>query len=83
LVIGKLKDMSLLYNCNNLWIMSFNVKNLPIPTPHVKNKHIDAPMYNYFLCITSSNINLYSSFNYVSKLWYSNSSITMEYGILW
>jgi hypothetical protein len=32
--------MSILYNCNNPWIMSFNVNVLPIPTPLAKKKHI-------------------------------------------
>jgi hypothetical protein len=59
--------------------MNFNVKVLPVPTPFVKNKHIGVSRYNYFLCITSSNINICSSFNCLSKLRYSNSSIIMEY----
>jgi hypothetical protein len=29
-----------LYNCNNLWIINFNVKVLPVPALHAKNKHI-------------------------------------------
>jgi hypothetical protein len=57
--------------------MSFNVV-FPIPTPLIKNKHIDVLGYNFFLCITSSNINLCYSFSYLSKPRYSNSSI-MEY----
>jgi hypothetical protein len=36
----KSEDMSLLYNCNNPWVMSFNVKVLLVPAPLVKNKHI-------------------------------------------
>jgi hypothetical protein len=71
--------MSLLYNYNNPWIMSFNVKVLPIPTPPIKNKHIGVLRYNCFLCITSSNIILCSSFSYLNKIWYSNFSIIMEY----
>jgi hypothetical protein len=71
--------MSLLYNHNNPWIMSFNVKFLPILTPPIKKKHIGVLKYNYFLCIPLSNINLCSSFNFLSKLWYLNSSIIMEY----
>ncbi len=67
------------YNYNNPWIMSFNVKNLLVPTPHVKNKHINVSRYNYFLCITSLNINLCSSFHCLSKLRYLNSSIIMGY----
>jgi len=59
--------------------MGFNVKVLPIPTPPIKNKHISVLRYNYFLCITSKNINRCSSFNCLSKLQYSNSSIIMEY----
>jgi hypothetical protein len=77
--IVKSKDMSLLYNHNNPLIMNFNIKFLPISTPLVKNKHISVSRYNYFLCITASNINLSSSFSYLSKLKYSNSSIIMEY----
>ncbi len=79
LVFVKSKDMSILYNCNNPWIMNFNVKVLSVLTPLVKNKHIDVSRYNYFLCITSSNINLCFSFNCLSKLWYSIFSIIMEY----
>jgi len=59
--------------------MSFNVKFLLVPTPHVKNKHINVSGCNNFLCITSLNINFCSSFNCLSKLRYSNSSIIMEY----
>jgi hypothetical protein len=59
--------------------MSFNVKILLVPTPHVKNKHINVSGYNYFLCMTTLNINLCSSFHCLSKLRYSNSSIIMEY----
>jgi hypothetical protein len=59
--------------------MNFNVKILPILAPPIKNKHIGVLGYNCFLCITSSNINLCSSFNYLSKLRYSNSSIIMKY----
>jgi hypothetical protein len=40
LVFVKSKDMSLLYNHNNPWIMSFNVNFLLVPAPLVKNKHI-------------------------------------------
>ncbi len=40
LVFVKLEYMSILYNCNNPWIMSFNVNVLPIPTPLAKKKHI-------------------------------------------
>jgi len=53
---------------------SFTNSNTPC-----QNKHIGVFGYNYFLCITSSNINLCSSSNYLSKLWYSNSSTIMEY----
>ncbi len=66
LVFVKSKNMSLWYNCNNIWIMSFNVKILLVPMPVVKNKHIDVFMYNFFLWITSSNIILFSSFNCLS-----------------
>jgi hypothetical protein len=59
--------------------MSFNLKVFLIPAPLVKNKHIDVLGYNYFLCITSSNINICSSFSCLNKLQYSNSSIIMEY----
>ncbi len=48
LVFVELEDTSLLYNHNNPWIMSFNVKVLPIPTPLVKNKHIGVLGYNCF-----------------------------------
>jgi hypothetical protein len=68
---------------NNLWIINFNIKFLLILTSHVKNKYISVWQYNYFLCITSSNINFCSSFNCVSKLWYSSYSIIMEYEIWW
>ncbi len=74
LVFVKLEYMSLLYNHNNSWIMSFtNSCTL------VKNKHISVLGYNFFLCITSSNINISSSFNRLSKLQYLNVSIIMEY----
>jgi len=59
--------------------MNFNVKFLLVLVPLIKNKHIDVSRYNYFLCITSSNINLCSSFNCLNKLQYLNSSIIMEY----
>jgi hypothetical protein len=36
MVFIKLKYMFLLYNHNNPWIISFNVKVLPIPTPPSK-----------------------------------------------
>jgi hypothetical protein len=39
-VFVKSEDMSLLYNHNNYWIMSFNVKVLRIQAPPIKNKHI-------------------------------------------
>jgi hypothetical protein len=38
LVFVKAYDMSLLHNCNNPSIISFNVNFLQIPTPLVKNK---------------------------------------------
>jgi hypothetical protein len=72
LVFIKSKYMFLLYNYNNPLIMSFNVKFLLILAPRVKNKHINVSWYNYFLCITSLNINLCSPFNCLSKLRYSN-----------
>jgi len=59
--------------------MSFDVRVLFISAPPIKNKHIGVLGYNYFLCITSSNINPCSSFTYLSKLRYSNSSIIVEY----
>jgi len=59
--------------------MNFNVIFFPILTPPVKNKHVGVSGYNCFLCITSSNINLCSSFSCLSKPQYSNSSIIMEY----
>ncbi len=59
--------------------MNFNVNVFPIPAPLIKNKNVDVLGYNYFLCITSSNINLCSSFSCLSKPRYSNSSIIMEY----
>ncbi len=59
--------------------MRFNVNFLLVPTPPIKNKHINVPTYNYFLCTTSSNINLCFTFNYLNKLQYPNSSIIMEY----
>ncbi len=40
LIFIKSEDTSLLYNCNNLWIINFNVKVLPVPALHAKNKHI-------------------------------------------
>jgi hypothetical protein len=52
----KSKYMFWLYNHNNRQIMSFNVQILLVPTPLVKNKHIGVSWYNWFLCITSSNI---------------------------
>jgi hypothetical protein len=67
LVFFKSKDMSLLYKRNNSWIMSFNIKNLLILAPPVKNKHIDVSGYNYFLCITSSNIDFFSPFHCLNK----------------
>jgi hypothetical protein len=79
LVFVKSKDMFLFYNHDNPWIMNFNVKVLLVPTPFVKNKHMSISRYNCFLCITSSNINLFFSFNCLSKLWYSSYSIIMEY----
>jgi hypothetical protein len=75
----KSKDMFLLYNYNNLWIINFNVKVLLIPAPPIKNKQIDISKYNYFLCIMTSNINLCFSFNCLSKLKYSNFSIIIDY----
>jgi hypothetical protein len=78
LVFVKLKDMSLLYNFNNR-IMNFNVKILPILAPLLKNKHIGVSKYNCFIYITTSYNNLCYSFNCLSKLQYSNSSIIMEY----
>jgi len=36
----KSNDRFLLYNCNNPWNISFKIKNLPIPTPLIKNKCI-------------------------------------------
>ncbi len=62
LVFVKSKNISLLHNCNNPSIMSFNVKILFILAPPIKNKHIGVLGYNYFLCIPSSNINPCSSF---------------------
>jgi hypothetical protein len=53
LVFVKSKDMSLLYNYNNPWIMSFDVKVLPFLSPLVKKKHISVLRSNYFLYITS------------------------------
>jgi hypothetical protein len=38
--------MSLFCNRNNLWIMSFNVKLLLVPTPSIKNKHIGVSKNN-------------------------------------
>jgi hypothetical protein len=83
LVFVKLENMFLLYNHNNPWIMIFNVIFVLIPAPLVKNKHIDVLGYNYFLCITSSNINFHSSFNFPNKIRYSSISIIMEYDDLW
>jgi hypothetical protein len=83
LVFIKSKDMSLLYNHNYPWIMSFNVKNLLVPAPPIKNKHIGVSKYNCFLCITSSNINIFSSFNCLNKLWYSSFSSSWNMMILW
>jgi hypothetical protein len=68
----KSKDIFLLYNRNNPWIMSFNVKTLPVPSPPVKIKHIDVSWYN-----TSSNIYFFSSFNCLNKLRYSSFFIVM------
>jgi hypothetical protein len=79
LVFVKSKDMFLLYNCNNPWIMSFNVKVLLVPTPLIKNKHISVLGYNCFICITSSNIKFFFSCNCLNKLWYLSYSIIMEY----
>jgi len=79
LVFVKSKYISLSYSYNNPWIMNFNVKVLLVPTPLVKNQHINVSSYNCFLCITSSNINIFSSFNCLSKLWYSSYSIIMKY----
>jgi hypothetical protein len=59
--------------------MNFNVKVLPVLAPLVKHKHIDVLGYNYFRCITSSNINFCSSFNCLNKLRYSNFFVVMEY----
>ncbi len=79
LVFVQLKDMFLLYNHSNPWIISFNVKVLIVPTPLAKNKQIGISKYNCFLCIMSLNIILYYSFNCLSKLKYSNSSIIIKY----
>jgi hypothetical protein len=75
LIFVKLEHMCLLYNCNNLLMLKF----LPIPTLFVKNKQINNQKKYFFLYITSSNINLCFSFNCLSKLQYSNSSIIIEY----
>jgi len=48
LVFVKSKYMSLLYNHNNPWIMSFNVKVLPVLTLPIKNNHISVSRYNCF-----------------------------------
>ncbi len=48
LVFVKLKDMPLLYNRNNPWIMNLNVKVLLVLTPLVKNKHINVSGYNCY-----------------------------------
>jgi len=53
LVFIKFKYMSLLYNCNNPWIISFNGKVYQFQQPPIKNKQIGVSRYNYFLCITS------------------------------
>jgi len=59
--------------------MSFNVKVYPAPTTPIQNKHISVLGYKCILCITSSNINLFFSFNCLSKPQYSNFSMIMEY----
>jgi hypothetical protein len=51
----KFKYMSLLYNRNNPWIISLNVKFCQFQQPFIKNKQIDVSRYNYFLCITLLN----------------------------
>ncbi len=71
LVFVKSKYMFLLYNCNDPWIMNFNVIFLLIPTPPIKNKHIGLASIIIFMH-NIININLCSSFNCLSKLRYSN-----------
>jgi hypothetical protein len=71
--------MSLLYDYNNPWIINCKIKVLPIPASHIKNKQISISWYNYFLCITSLNIDFGYSFNCLSELWYSNFSTIIEY----
>jgi hypothetical protein len=58
LVFVKFKDISLLHDCNNHWIISFSVKVLAIPSPLVKNEQIDCvSWYNFFpIYMMSSNV---------------------------
>ncbi len=53
LVFIKFKYIFLLYNRNNPWIISFNIKVYQFQQPPIKNKQIGVSKYNYFLCITS------------------------------
>lgn len=47
LIFVKFKYMCLFYNHNNVWIISWKVKFLLVPTPTIKNKWIDELRYNF------------------------------------
>jgi hypothetical protein len=66
-VFVKFEKNKILYDHNNPWIISFNVKNLQVLTPPIKNKQINVLGFNYFLCIISININIFSSFKCLTK----------------